>query len=40
MRELCSNLSEVEIESGHWMAQEKPTEVSAALRQWLTSEQL
>jgi pimeloyl-ACP methyl ester carboxylesterase len=35
MRELCSNLSETEIASGHWMAQEQPAEVNAALVRWL-----
>jgi len=37
MRELCSDLSEAECESGHWMAQEKPAQVNAALQQWLAS---
>ena len=35
MRELCSNLTEHTIESGHWMAQEKPVEVNAALVRWI-----
>ncbi len=35
MRGLCRNLTEVEIASGHWMAQEKPVEVNAALCNWL-----
>jgi pimeloyl-ACP methyl ester carboxylesterase len=35
MRATCSNLTEVIIDSGHWMAEEKPTEVNAALAGWL-----
>jgi len=35
MRQDCRNLSEVVIRSGHWMAQEKPTEVNAAIAKWL-----
>lgn len=35
MRELCSDLQEVFVPSGHWMAQEKPMEVNRALVQWL-----
>jgi pimeloyl-ACP methyl ester carboxylesterase len=35
MRQDCSNLSEVIISSGHWMAQEKPVEVNAAIARWL-----
>lgn len=35
MREHVANLSEVTIQSGHWMAQERPTEVNAALARWL-----
>ena len=31
MRGRCDNLTEVTIGSGHWMAQEKPVEVNAAL---------
>ncbi|MBV8186009.1 MAG: alpha/beta hydrolase [Alphaproteobacteria bacterium] len=37
MREDCSNLTEVVIRSGHWMAQEKPAEVNAALTKWLAA---
>ncbi len=33
MREWCSDLSESIVESGHWMAQEKPREVNSA--RWL-----
>lgn len=35
MRRLCSNLDEAVIYSGHWMAQERPLEVNAALVSWL-----
>jgi pimeloyl-ACP methyl ester carboxylesterase len=35
MRRDCSNLTEVVVKSGHWMAQEKPAEVNAALVRWL-----
>ena len=35
MREDCSDLTEVIVESGHWMAQEKPIAVNAALAKWL-----
>ncbi len=35
MRRSCSNLTEVTVPSGHWMAQEKPLEVNAALARWL-----
>ncbi len=35
MRERCSDLVERVIDSGHWMAQEKPEEVNAALADWL-----
>ena len=31
MRSACSNLTEVYIKSGHWMAQEQPVEVNRAL---------
>lgn len=37
MREHCSDLSEGVIDSGHWMAQEKPREVNAALLRWLAT---
>jgi pimeloyl-ACP methyl ester carboxylesterase len=37
MRQDCRNLSEVIIPSGHWMAQEKPVEVNAALAKWLAT---
>jgi soluble epoxide hydrolase / lipid-phosphate phosphatase len=37
MRQHCRNLSEVIIQSGHWMAQEKPVEVNAAIAKWLAT---
>ena len=38
MRAHCENLTEVTIPSGHWMAQEKPVEVNAALAKWMGSQ--
>ena len=38
MRAHCENLTEVAIPSGHWMAQEKPVEVNAALASWMSSQ--
>jgi pimeloyl-ACP methyl ester carboxylesterase len=35
MRRDCENLTEVIVESGHWMAQEKPVDVNAAIARWL-----
>jgi hypothetical protein len=35
MRTYCDNLTEATIASGHWMAQERPVEVNAALAKWL-----
>lgn len=35
MREYCSDLTEFTLETGHWMAQEAPLEVNAALVAWL-----
>lgn len=35
MREHCANLTEAMVPSGHWMAQEKPVHVNAALARWL-----
>jgi pimeloyl-ACP methyl ester carboxylesterase len=35
MRARCRDLTEKIIASGHWMAQEKPVQVNAALMQWL-----
>lgn len=34
MRALCTNLTEHVLDSGHWMAQEKPIEVNAAIASW------
>jgi pimeloyl-ACP methyl ester carboxylesterase len=38
MRARCNNLTEATIASGHWMAQEKPVEVNAALAKWLAAQ--
>lgn len=35
MRQDCTNLTEAHVASGHWMAQEKPEVVNAALAKWL-----
>ena len=35
MRSLCSNLTETTIDSGHWMAQEKPMEVNRHIAKWI-----
>lgn len=35
MRRLCENLEETVVYSGHWMAQERPRDVNAALVSWL-----
>jgi pimeloyl-ACP methyl ester carboxylesterase len=40
MRAHCANLTEVVVQSGHWMAQEKPAEVNAALSRWLSAQGL
>ncbi len=37
MRQDCVDLTEVVVRSGHWMAQEKPTAVNAALAKWLAT---
>ena len=37
MRRDCRRLSEAHIPSGHWMAQEKPVEVNAAVARWLAT---
>jgi len=37
MRQDCRNLTEVVVRSGHWMAQENPRAVNAALTKWLSS---
>ncbi|MEL6487363.1 MAG: alpha/beta hydrolase, partial [Pseudomonadota bacterium] len=36
MRSHCRQLSEATIKSGHWVAQEKPDDLNAALDDWLT----
>jgi pimeloyl-ACP methyl ester carboxylesterase len=38
MRRDCRNLTEVTVASGHWMAQEKPVAVNAAVARWLAKE--
>jgi pimeloyl-ACP methyl ester carboxylesterase len=38
MRAACKNLSEVVVQSGHWMAQEKPIAVNAAIVRWLVEQ--
>ena len=38
MRQDCRKLTEVVVSSGHWMAQEKPLAVNAALAKWLSVE--
>jgi pimeloyl-ACP methyl ester carboxylesterase len=37
MRRDCSDLTEVIVKSGHWMAQERPVDVNAALAKWLAA---
>ena len=37
MRDHCTHLTEHVVESGHWMAQERPIEVNRYLSQWLMS---
>jgi pimeloyl-ACP methyl ester carboxylesterase len=38
MRRDCRNLTEAIVASGHWMAQEKPIAVNAALAKWLAAQ--
>jgi len=38
MRANCADLTEAHVASGHWMAQEKPREVNAALAKWLSAQ--
>jgi pimeloyl-ACP methyl ester carboxylesterase len=38
MRRDCKALTEVHVPSGHWMAQEKPRMVNAALAKWIFKE--
>jgi pimeloyl-ACP methyl ester carboxylesterase len=37
MRRDCADLTEAVVPSGHWMAQEKPVQVNAALARWLAT---
>jgi len=37
MRAACADLTEVVVQSGHWMAQEQPVAVNAALARWLAT---
>jgi hypothetical protein len=37
MRCDCTDLTEVVVPSGHWMAQEQPIQVNAALAKWLAT---
>ncbi len=37
MRADCVDLTEVVVKSGHWVAQEKPADVNAALAKWLSA---
>lgn len=37
MRALCENLTEHVVDSGHWMAQERPDDVNQHLANWLSS---
>ena len=37
MRRDCTDLTEGVVPSGHWMAQEQPVAVNAALAQWLAT---
>ena len=32
---VCTNLTEREVESGHWMAREKPNETNQIIKEWL-----
>jgi pimeloyl-ACP methyl ester carboxylesterase len=37
MRRDCADLTEIVVKSGHWMAQEQPVAVNAALAKWLAA---
>ena len=37
MRRDCADLTEAVVASGHWMAQEQPVAVNAALARWLAT---
>jgi pimeloyl-ACP methyl ester carboxylesterase len=38
MRAYCANLTEAKVKSGHWMAQEQPVPVNAALAKWVSAQ--
>lgn len=38
MREYCARLTEQIIDTGHWMAQERPIDVNAAICKWIVTE--
>ena len=38
MRKHCKDLTEVVVDSGHWMAQEQPQAVNAALTRWIATQ--
>lgn len=38
MRRKCSNLKEAKIDASHWVAEEKPAEVNAAIAKWLVED--
>ena len=40
MRQKCKNLTEATIDSGHWMAQEKPQAVNRELARWIFNQNL
>ena len=40
MRKACPKLTEETIESGHWMAQEKPVNVTAAINHWIIKQSI
>jgi len=37
MRGSCADLTEAVVQSGHWMAQEQPAAVGAALARWMAT---
>lgn len=37
MQKFCSDLTEAHLDTGHWMAQEKPDELNQVLQQWIQS---
>ncbi len=40
MRGLCTDLTEHVVDSGHWMAQERPMEVNRHIVRWLAQKKL